>query len=70
MKEYPAHEYPRNAQMRLSGTEVAVGTCGRENPADASVWLYTDEQAEPVFMAAAEAKLLIAALEAALDELN
>lgn len=54
------------ALLMLSGTEVKVGVSHHKT--GDSIWIQTDENPEPVYMRVAEAKLFIAALEAAVAE--
>lgn len=63
-------EHTLAAAMQLSGTCVLVGSLQEENPNSDAVFLQTDENLEPMYLNKAEARLLIAALETAIHELE
>ena len=56
------------ATLDLSGTTVKVGTYSHHQ--GDSLFIHTDEQAEPTYFSVAEADLLIAALNASKAELR
>lgn len=59
-------EYPALSTMNLSGEEVKVGTAdSAQDPY--CIWFKTTENAEEVFMSTTEARLLIAALNHAIE---
>ena len=60
--------YKIKATLNLSGTIVKVGFYSYHQ--DDSLFIHTDEQAEPTYFSMAEADLLIAALNASKAELG
>ena len=56
------------AKLELSGTTIIVGTYSHHQ--GDSLFIHTDEQAEPTYFSVAEADLLIAALNASKAELG
>lgn len=63
-------EYHISGVLNLSGTSTVVGSMQEKNPRDDSVFLQTDENPEPIFMSPMEARMLIATLQTAIDELD
>lgn len=55
------------ARTTVSGTDIDIGTYDSRSSSTPSVWLQTEDNPEPIYMKAAEAKLIIAALIAAVD---
>ena len=55
------------ADLLLSGIAIQVGTYDSVRSTEPSVYFKTEENAEQVYIKVAEAKLLIAALETAVD---
>ena len=56
------------ATLILSGTKIKIGCLAEDDPAENSVWFKTDEQSEATYVSLPEARLFIAALEAAIAE--
>lgn len=54
------------ATLKLSGTIIKVAIDDQAD--DPTIWIWTDECAEPVWMSPTEAKLLIASLQLAVHE--
>ena len=55
------------ARTTVSGTDIDIGTYDSRSSSAPSVWVQTEDNPEPIYMKTAEAKLLIAALTAAVD---
>lgn len=58
------------AALTLSGTKIDVGEYDSRASEKVSIWLQTEADPEPVYIKVAEARLLVAALEAAIDHIT
>lgn len=55
------------AKLTLSGTDIRVGTYDSSRSTEPSVYIQTEDDPEPVYIKVAEARVLRAALGAAID---
>lgn len=65
--DFKPTEHPTLATMQLSGSTIRIGTSPRPNPKENSIWIDSDENAEPIYISPTEAKLFIASLSAAIE---
>jgi len=68
--ERPGKDHTTIAKLVLSGAELDVGEYDSDRSSEPSVFIQTEDNAEPIYIKVAEAQLLAAALKAAIDHIS